>query len=197
MVRKINAKLVLRLRAEGFSLRQIEAQGISQHSSIKVERAAAREHLTWETAAGMTENEVYERLFPGVGVRESAYVQPDWPVLHRELARVGVTLKLLHAEYLDRCQYTGAPGMGYDRFCKTYAAYVRAQGGDFQSRSQGGTNDRGRLVRSHDAAHEPDHRADNEGVPFRCVPAVLKVRVCGAPARYAAGVLAGMPYRDV
>ena len=35
MVRKINAKLVLRLRAEGFSLRQIEAQGISQHSSIK------------------------------------------------------------------------------------------------------------------------------------------------------------------
>ena len=128
MVRKINAKLVLRLRAEGFSLRQIEAQGISQHSSIKVERAAAREHLTWETAAGMTENEVYERLFPGVGVRESAYVQPDWPVLHRELARVGVTLKLLHAEYLDRCQYTGAPGMGYDRFCKTYAAYVRAQG---------------------------------------------------------------------
>lgn len=60
MVRKINAKLVLRLRAEGFSLRQIEAQGISQHSSIKVVRAAAREHLTWETAAGMTENEVYE-----------------------------------------------------------------------------------------------------------------------------------------
>lgn len=128
MVRKINAKLVLRLRAEGFSLRQIEAQGVSQHSSIKVERAAAREGLTWEIAAGMTESEVYARLFPGVGVRESAYLQPDWPVLHRDLARVGVTLKLLHAEYLDRCQNNGAAGMGYDRFCKTYAAYVRAQG---------------------------------------------------------------------
>lgn len=128
MVRKINAKLVLRLRAEGFSLRQIEAQGVSQHSSIKVERAAAREQLTWETAATMTETEVYARLFPGVGIRESAYLQPDWPAMHRELAKVGVTLKLLHAEYLDHCHTKGAAGMGYDRFCKTYAAYVRAQG---------------------------------------------------------------------
>ena len=41
MVRKIKARLMLQLRAEGLSLRQIEAQGVSQHSVIKVERAAA------------------------------------------------------------------------------------------------------------------------------------------------------------
>lgn len=128
MVRKINAKLVLRLRAEGLSFAQIEAQGVSRHSVVKVKRAAAREQLSWKAAAEMTDNEVYERLFPGVGTRESVYLQPDWPVLHRELARVGVTLKLLHAEYLDHCRDAGAAGMGYDRFCKTYAAYTRAQG---------------------------------------------------------------------
>lgn len=128
MVRKINASLVLRLRAEGLSFAQIEAQGVSRHSVIKVERAATREGLTWETAVGMSEAEVYERLFPGVGVRESAYVQPDWDQIHRELGKVGVTLKLLHAEYRDTCAATGAAGMGYDRFCKNYAAYARAQG---------------------------------------------------------------------
>lgn len=128
MVRKINAKLVLRLRNEGLSFAQIEAQGVSRHSIIKVERSATQEDLSWAVAAGMTDSEVYERLFPGVGERQSAYQQPDWPVLHRELARVGVTLKLLHAEYLDHCRQAGAAGMGYDRFCKTYAAYTRAQG---------------------------------------------------------------------
>lgn len=42
MVRRIKAKLVLRLRAEGFSARQIEAQGMSRHSVIAVFDAAAR-----------------------------------------------------------------------------------------------------------------------------------------------------------
>ena len=128
MVRKIKARLMLQLRAEGLSLRQIEAQGVSQHSVIKVERAAASQGLTWEDAAEMTETEVHERLFPDSGNRESVYEQPDWPQLHRDLAKVGVTLKLLHAEYRDRCQAADAPGMGYDRFCKTYAHYVRVQG---------------------------------------------------------------------
>jgi hypothetical protein len=36
MVRRIKAKLVLRLRAEGFSARQIEAQGMSRHSVVAV-----------------------------------------------------------------------------------------------------------------------------------------------------------------
>ncbi len=128
MVRKIRAKLVLQLRNDGLSFAQIESQGVSRHSVIKVERAAARESLTWDTAASMSETEVYERLFPDSGARESVYEQPDWPKLHRELAKVGVTLKLLHAEYRDQCQVAGRPSMGYDRFCKTYADYVRTQG---------------------------------------------------------------------
>lgn len=128
MVRKINAKLVLRLRAEGFSFAQIEVQGVSRHSVVKVERAAAREGLTWAAAFNLSEHEVYELLFPGVGARESAYLQPDWGQVHRELGKVGVTLKLLHAEYLDTCAAAGAAGMGYDRFCKNYAQHVRALG---------------------------------------------------------------------
>lgn len=128
MVRKINARLVLQLRAEGLSLAQIEAQGVSRHSVIKVERAATREGVTWAMASGMSEREVYERLFPGVGVRESAYPHPDWDKVHRELSKVGVTLKLLHAEYVGTCAAAGAAGMGYDRFCKNYARHVRALG---------------------------------------------------------------------
>ena len=49
-----------------------------------------------------------------------------WKVtrVHRELARVGVTLKLLHGEYADERATTGAPAMGYDRFCRTHQRHV-------------------------------------------------------------------------
>lgn len=36
MVRKINARLVLRLRSQGLSFAQIEAQGVSRHSVGRV-----------------------------------------------------------------------------------------------------------------------------------------------------------------
>ncbi|MDA0253070.1 MAG: hypothetical protein O3A42_19365 [Actinobacteria bacterium] len=48
------------------------------------------------------------------------FAQPDWDRVHKELARVGVTLKLLHGEYVDSCAVAGEPVMGYDRFCRTY-----------------------------------------------------------------------------
>lgn len=128
MVRRIKAKLILKLRSEGLSMSQVAAQGISKHSVVKVERAAVAAGLVWVTAAGMSDKEVYEQLFPGQGQHESIYIQPEWADLHKELAKVGVTLKLLHAEYVDRCQVAASPFMGYDRFCKSYAQYVRVRG---------------------------------------------------------------------
>ena len=124
MVRRIKAKLVLRLRAEGFSARQIEAQGMSRHSVIAVFDAADREGIDYREVADVDDAEVYARLFPGRGEHESVHAQPDWDRVHKELAKVGVTLKLLHGEYVDACRADGSPAMGYDRFCKTYQQHV-------------------------------------------------------------------------
>ena len=128
MVRKIRAKLVLRLRAEGFSGRQIAAQGMSRTSVAAVIDAADREGVRWDDVAELDEATVYARLFPGRGEHDSVHAQPEWEGVHRELARVGVTLKLLHGEYLDVCRATGSPAMGYDRFCKTYQQHLLIAG---------------------------------------------------------------------
>lgn len=129
MVRKIRAKLVLGLRAEGLSGRAIAAaQSMSRKSVLEVFAAADRANLCWDDIAQQSDAEVYALLFPGRGEHQSVYAQPDWTAVHRELARVGVTLKLLHAEYLDRCQNAGDPAMGYDRFCKGYAEHVLISG---------------------------------------------------------------------
>ena len=124
MVCRIKAKLVLRLRAEGFSARQIEAQGMSRHSVIAVFDAADRVSIDCDAVAGLDDAEVYARLFPGRGEHDSVHAQPDWDKLHKELAKVGVTLKLLHGEYADACRTRGEPAMGYDRFCKSYGHHV-------------------------------------------------------------------------
>ena len=39
-----------------------------------------------------------------------------------------MTLRILHGEYADECASAGRPRMGYDRFCKQYAAYVARTG---------------------------------------------------------------------
>ena len=67
MVRKIRAKLVLRFRAEGFTGRQIAAQGMSRTSVAAVIDAADREGIGWDDVAAFEEAEVYARLFPGAG----------------------------------------------------------------------------------------------------------------------------------
>ncbi len=124
MVRRIKAKLVLRLRAEGLTGRQIAAQGMSRTSVAAVIDAADREGIGWDDVAELDETDVYGRLFPGRGEHESVHAQPDWGWVHKELAKVGVTLKLLHGEYVDACRGRGETAMGYDRFCKSYQRHV-------------------------------------------------------------------------
>lgn len=128
MVRKIKAKLILQLRNQGLSRRAIEsAQGISRHSIQAVLDAAERLGLGWDDVAEQSEAEVYAALFPGRGVHESVFAQPDWPRVHTELARVGVTLKLLHQEYVDAAAMVRAT-MSYDRFCRLYGDYAAVSG---------------------------------------------------------------------
>lgn len=127
MVRKIRAKLVLELRAQGLSARAIAAgQGISRNSIASVLEAADRLAIRWEDVADLAEHEVYELVFPDRAEHRSVYAQPDWDTVHKELARVGVTLKLLHGEYVD--DHTGQPVMSYDRFCRIYQKYVLQSG---------------------------------------------------------------------
>jgi transposase len=129
MVRKIRAKLILQLRAEGLSGRAIAAsQGMSRKSITAVLEAADAAGIQWDDVAEKPEGEVYSLLFPGRGEHQSVFAQPDWDRVHREMARVGVTLKLLHGEYADECVATGAPSMGYDRFCRTYQRHVLVTG---------------------------------------------------------------------
>ena len=48
--------------------------------------------------------------------------------MHTELARVGVTLKLLHQEHVDASSRAGQATMSYDRFCRLYGEHAAVTG---------------------------------------------------------------------
>lgn len=125
MARKIKAKLVLRLRAAGHSRNQIaKSQGMAKKSVIEVFDAADELGITYEDVAELDDDAVYRKLFPDRYVTEDVFVPPDWDYVHNELGKAGVTLVILHAEYVDQCRRSGGVFMSYSTFCRGYQDYT-------------------------------------------------------------------------
>src|SRR5262249_38706872 len=108
---------ILRLRAEGLSDRAIARSTRLARSTVSdYEARAAAAALVWPLPEGLSETALEALLFvrggPAAGTRRKA--EPDWPELHRELRRAGVTLMLLWQEY----RAGAAEGYGYSRFCE-------------------------------------------------------------------------------
>ena len=73
---------------------------------------------------GGYEEEIYNWFYPGKTTSEDIYYPPDYEYVHKELKRVGVTLKLLWQEYKEMCQNLGKLSYGYTKFCLGYDEYV-------------------------------------------------------------------------
>lgn len=125
MARRIPAKQILRLKASNLSQNQIVGVLHLSKTSVSDTLKSAREKgLAFEDVEELSDDEVYERLFPERMHEGPVFEDPDWSYIHKELARTGVTLKLLHAEYADRQSSQAKPYMSYDRFCKRYRDYT-------------------------------------------------------------------------
>jgi transposase len=116
-VRKIRE--ILRLKYEvGLSNRAIARACCVSNSTVGdyVVRAR-RAGLAWPVAEERTEEELYQQLFPEV--KKPQMVErplPDGEAVHRDLARKGVTLKLLWQEYREKYP----DGYGYTQFREHY-----------------------------------------------------------------------------
>jgi len=112
---------VLRLRAGGLSKRRIA-------DSLNIGRTTVGDYidrarcagLGWPPPDGLSDEDLERLLFPSpAAVSPDRRPPPDWPALHRELKRPGVTLSLLWEEY----RAVHPEGYGYSRFCDLYRAW--------------------------------------------------------------------------
>jgi hypothetical protein len=89
---------ILRLRgAGGLSIRQINASTkVSVGAIQKLLAKAEALGLGWPLPADLDDTGLARLFYPDADTRVSSRFQvPDWPVIHQELKRKGVTLQLL------------------------------------------------------------------------------------------------------
>ena len=127
MARKINVKLIMELRDAGLSRSTIAStRHISRHSVSEVFNIADEKGIHYNDVRALEEPEVYRLFYPEKFANETMYGDPDYEHVHQELKRVGVTLKLLHEEYVERCERNGEIPMGKTKFNEGYAEFTIA-----------------------------------------------------------------------
>jgi transposase len=121
-MRKIRELLRLHL-GEGLSRRQAAiAAGMPYATAADHLARAERAGLGWPLPDDLDDAALEARLFVPASARPPAESRavPDWPAVHRELHRKGVTLALLWLEYRE----AHPEGFGYSWFCHAYRLWA-------------------------------------------------------------------------
>ncbi len=119
-------KEILRLRwQQGRSVREA-ARGVECSVGVvsKVVSRASLAGLTFEAVEAMDEAALEERLYGRPAAPGDDRPRPDPVYLHQELKRTGVTLELLHLEYLQE----HPTGLRYTQFCEDYRRWLARAG---------------------------------------------------------------------
>ena len=117
---------ILRLDYLNYSQRRIaDSARCSRHTIHKVLEVASRANIHWPLDKDITNAELERILFPDKYQKISTYVEPDYPYIHRELAKPGVTLTLLWEEYCRKCYEGGRTPYMSTQFGDKYRRWAR------------------------------------------------------------------------
>jgi transposase len=114
---------ILRLKHQNqLSIREIARScGLPTSTVGNYLKRAEAAGIGWPMPAGQNEKELLAKLLARPAEETgSCLALPDWPYIHQELSRKGVTLLLLWQEY-RRAQ---PEGYGYSRFCELYQRWA-------------------------------------------------------------------------
>lgn len=99
------------------------AAGVSSGAVAGAVGRAREAGLDWVAICRLDDEALDERLYGPRGGRRNDRAEPDCRAVHLELRRAGVTLQLLHIEYLEA--YPN--GYRYSAYCERYREWVAAQ----------------------------------------------------------------------
>jgi transposase len=116
---------VLRLRWQlGRSVRETSrALGISTGVVDRATFRAKTAGLTWEATEALNDVQLEELLYGRPSAPKSTRPEPDPAWIHQELKKKGVTLELLHFEYLQE----HPEGYKYTSYCERYRRWKKAR----------------------------------------------------------------------
>lgn len=114
---------ILRLLDMGLSHRLIcKSVKVSPHTVGDVKKFCDSRGITYKEAMELSDEELESKKEKEV--KFSSARRPDCQYIHSELKKRGVTLKLLHEEYVEECMILGEDSLKYTQFCNIYKDYV-------------------------------------------------------------------------
>lgn len=117
---------ILRLKHLGYSQNNISASVNSSHHTVKnVLETASEKGIHWPIDKNITNRDMELMLFPDKYKNVCLYVEPDYPYIHRELAKRGVTMTLLWEEYCSKCHAEGLTPYQSTQFGEKYRKWAR------------------------------------------------------------------------
>ena len=116
---------ILRLYSQGISQRSIAVSCECSRNTVSKVIARAKElNVTWPLSSETTDGELEKLFFSKPSDSLSLRRYPDLEYIHKELARNGVTLKLLWSEYCEECRMNKELPLMYSQFCYHYQRFA-------------------------------------------------------------------------
>jgi transposase len=97
---------------------------VSHGAITETTKRALRAGLDWDVVATLSDSELEQKLYPPPPTAGTPRTLPDFALIDVELRHKGVTLELLHQEYLER----NPDGYRRSAFCAHYDTWKQARG---------------------------------------------------------------------
>lgn len=118
---------IIRMKSLDFSnLAVAGSLGCSRNTVSEVWNLAQQKELSWPIPDSLTNSDLEQLLYPDKSTNEGRKL-PDFEYIHKELAKPGVTLSLLWAEYCARCAEENTIPYQHTQFNDKYHAYALAK----------------------------------------------------------------------
>ena len=122
----VDYREILRLHNLGYSQRVITSSVHSSRSTVKevIDLANALK-IEWPLDANVTNSDLELLLYPARAEKNSNRMPIDFPWIHRELAKKGVTMTLLWTEYCEQAYAAGKQPYMSTQFGDLYRKWAR------------------------------------------------------------------------
>ena len=123
----IDYREIIRLKSADYSNTSVASStGSSRNKVADIWKKAQEKQIEWPIPNDFTNKDLKAILYPQETVEQTRLL-PDYEYVYNELARPGVTLSLLWAEYCIKCQYAGKIAYQYTQFNEKYHAYASSK----------------------------------------------------------------------
>ena len=123
----INYREMLRLKSQGLSNLSIASSLCCSRNTVsEVIKLAERHNVGWPIPEALTNDDIGQLFYPNRVSNEGRKL-PDFEYIHSELAKPGVTLSLLWAEYCAKCELEHTIPYQHTQFNEKYRAFASAK----------------------------------------------------------------------